>query len=46
MTVGKGMAHVWDPYVQKDIQNIEMAQCCATHWVKADYRYNSSVTFP
>jgi len=37
-------AAVWDPYLQKDIQNIEMVQRRAARWVKADYRYNSSVS--
>ena len=32
-------AAVWDPYLQKDIQNIEMVQRRAARWVKADYRY-------
>ena len=35
---------VWDPYLQKDIQSIEMVQRCAVCWVKSYYRYNSSVT--
>ena len=34
---------VWDPYLQKDIQSIEMVQQCAAHLVKSDYQYNSSV---
>jgi len=34
----------WDPYLQKNIQDIEMIQQCAAHWVKADNRYNSSVS--
>jgi len=34
---------VWDPYLHKDILNIEMVQRCAGHWVKSDYGYNSSV---
>ena len=35
---------VWDPYLQKEIQSIEMVQRRAARWVKSDYRYNSSVT--
>ena len=35
---------VWDPYLQKEIQSIEMVQQHAARWVKSDYRYNSSVT--
>ena len=35
---------VWDPYLQKEIQSIEMVQRRAAPWVKSDYRYNSSVT--
>ena len=35
---------VWDPYLQKDIQSIEMVQQCAAHWVKSDYQYNIYVT--
>ena len=35
---------VWDPYLQKDIQSIEMVQQRAAHWVKSDYRYNIYVT--
>ena len=37
-------AAVWNPYIKKDIQSIEMVQHRAARWVKADYRYNSSVT--
>ena len=33
---------VWDPYLQKDIQSIEVVQQRAAHWVKSDYRYNNS----
>jgi len=35
---------VWDPYLQKDIWNIEMVQRCAARWVESDYGYNSSVS--
>ena len=28
---------VWDPYLQKDIQSIEMVQRRAAHLVKSDY---------
>ena len=35
---------VWDPYLRKDIQSIEIVQLSAAHWVKSDYRYNSSLT--
>ena len=34
---------VWYPYLQ-DIQNIEMVQCRAAHWVKSGYRCNSSIS--
>ena len=34
---------VWDPYLQKEIQSIEMVQRRAARWVKSDYLYNSSV---
>jgi len=42
-TVEKEMEHAQGP-LQKDIQNIEMVQQHAAHWVKADYRYNNCVT--
>ena len=35
---------VWDPYLQKNMQSIEMVQRRAARWVKSDYRYDSSVT--
>ena len=35
---------VWDPYLQKDIQSIEMVKRRAAHWVRSEYQYNSSVT--
>ena len=37
-------AAVWDPYLQKDICNIEMVQQYAIHWVNSDYRFNSSIS--
>ena len=37
-------AAVWDPYLQKDIHNIEMVQRRAARWVNSDYRHNSSVS--
>ena len=35
---------VWDSYLQKEIQSIEILQRRTARWVKSDYRYNSSVT--
>jgi len=35
---------VWDPYLQKDIWNIEMVQRHAARWVESNDGYNSSVS--
>ena len=37
-------APVWDPYIQEDIQRIEMVQRRAARWVLSDYSPYSSVS--
>ena len=37
-------AQVWDPYIQEDIQRIEMVQRRAARWVLNDYSPYSSVS--
>ena len=46
MHYGSGIyaAPVWDPYLNKNIQAIEMVQRCAACWMTSDYDWNSSVT--
>jgi len=37
-------AAAWDPYMAKDIEQLERVQRCAAHFVKKDYRHTTSVT--
>ena len=37
-------ALLWDPYIQEDIQRIEMVQRLATRWVLSDFSSYSSVS--
>jgi len=34
----KFTAPAWDPYPVKDMNKLEMLQCCAARFVKSDYR--------
>ena len=35
---------VWDPYLEKDKDNLEKVDCRGAHMVKSDYDYMSSAT--
>jgi len=37
-------AAAWEPYIAKDIQQLERVQCRAARFVKKDYRHTTSVT--
>ena len=37
-------SHVWDPHTQRNVNKLEITQRRATHFVKGDYEWTSSVT--